>query len=64
LKTETTLSSNGGLQQALRCLFALGDTVDYKGGEVLKSCFSEFSLNPLVAPHREGHSPSQIKAGE
>gem|GEM_PF-3813239 len=41
-----------------------GDTVDYKGGEVLKSCFSEFSLNPLVAPHKEGHSHSLIKAGE
>ena len=35
----------------------LGDTVDYKGGEVLKSCFSEFSLNLLVAPPSVGHSP-------
>ena len=47
-------------------LLATGDTVDYKGIKVLKSCFSEFSLNLLVAPpFREGHPLSHsLGAGD
>jgi len=35
----------------------MASRVDYKGGGDLKSCFSEFSLNLLVAPPSVGHSP-------
>jgi len=35
----------------------MASRVDYKGGGDLKSCFSEFSLNLLVAPQSVGHSP-------
>ena len=56
LKTEATLSSNGGLPRPW-VSSPTASRVDYKGGGDLKSCFSEFSLNPLVAPPSVGHSP-------
>jgi len=36
---------------------SLVEQADYKAIEALKSCFSEFSLNLLVAPPSVGHSP-------
>ena len=43
--------------RGLRVSSPTASRVDYKGGGDLKSCFSEFSLNPLVAPPSVGHSP-------
>ncbi len=43
--------------RGLRVSSPMASRVDYKGGGDLKSCFSEFSLNLLVAPPSVGHSP-------
>ena len=43
--------------RGLRVSSPTASRVDYKGGGDLKSCFSEFSLNLLVAPPSVGHSP-------